>query len=59
MKQHDMPVPASGRQMNLVFETRKLDGLGEVQRNQAVFLLAQILMQAAGLVFEELSDDEH
>ena len=59
MKQHDMPVPASGRQMNLVFETRKLDGLGEVQRNQAVFLLAQILMQAAGLVVEELSDDEH
>jgi len=59
MKQHDMPVPASGRQMNLVFETRKLDGLGEEQRNKAVFLLAQILMQAAGLVVEELSDDEH
>ena len=59
MKQHDMPVPASGRQMNLVFETRKLDGLGEEQRNQAVFLLAQILLQAAGLVVEELSDDEH
>ena len=59
MKQHDMPVPASGRQMNLVFETRKLDGLGEEQRNKAVFLLAQILMQAAGLVVEELSDDQH
>jgi hypothetical protein len=46
--------------MNLVFETRRLDGLDDMERGKAVSTLAQILMQAAGLVVEEdLGDDQH
>jgi len=46
-----------GRQMNLEFEPRRLEGLDDTERNKAVSALAQILMQAAGLLVEELSDD--
>lgn len=52
-------VLALGRQMNLIFETRRLDGLRDKEREKAVSTLAQLLMQAAGLVVEELSDDQH
>jgi hypothetical protein len=45
--------------MNLIFESRKLDGLGDKERAKAVSTLARILMQAAGLKVEELSDDQH
>jgi hypothetical protein len=33
--------------------------MSEVERTKAVIALAQILMQAAGLVVEELGDDQH
>lgn len=49
----------SGRQLTLGFEPRKLDGLSEKERTKAVLTLAQILMQAAGLVVEEFGDDRH
>ena len=58
MKQHDAPVPTSDRQMSLMFEPRKVDGMNDEERAEVVITLAQILMQAAGLVVEELDDDQ-
>jgi hypothetical protein len=43
--------------MSLMFEPLRLDGLGGKERAEATLTLAQILMQAAGLVVEELDDD--
>jgi hypothetical protein len=57
MKQHNAPVPTSGRQMSLMFEPRKADGMNHAERAEAITTLAQILMQAAGLIVEELDDD--
>jgi hypothetical protein len=59
MRPCNTPEPSSGRQMNLIFESRKLDGLGDKERAKAVSALARILMQAAGLKVEELRDDQH
>ena len=50
MNKHDTSAPASGRQMSLIFEPRRVDGMSEAERAKAVITLAQILMQAAGLV---------
>ena len=58
MNKHDAPAPTAGRQMSLVFEPPRVDGMSEAERMKAVITLAQILMQAAGLVVEELSDDQ-
>ncbi len=57
MKKHDAPAPSLGRQMSLMFEPRKLDGMDDRERAKATITLAQILMQAAGLVIEEPDDD--
>lgn len=57
MNKHDTPGPASGRQMSLIFEPRRVDGMSDAERAKAVITLAQILMQAAGLVVEEFGDD--
>lgn len=58
MKHRNMPASTFGRQMNLEFEPRRLEGLDDTERHKAASTLAQILMQAAGLVVEELSDDQ-
>jgi hypothetical protein len=58
MKQHDTPLPITGRQMSLMFEPSKVDGMDEVERAGAITTLAQILMQAAGLIVEELDDEQ-
>jgi hypothetical protein len=58
MKHRNMLAPTLGRQMNLEFETRRLEGLNDTERSKAASALAQILMQAAGLVVEELGDDQ-
>lgn len=57
MNKHDAPALTSGRQMSLIFEPRRVDGMSEAERTKAVITLAKILMQAAGLVVEELDDD--
>ncbi|MCF8710468.1 hypothetical protein [Rhizorhapis sp. SPR117] len=43
--------------MRLIFEPRRVDGMNDAERAKAITSLAQILMQAAGLVVEELGDD--
>lgn len=47
------------RQLNLLFESSRLSGFSLLDRSKARILLAQILMQAAGLSVEELGDDKH
>ncbi len=53
-----LPAAAPGRQMTLLFEDSRLEGLGAPERNKVISTLAQILMQAAGLRVEELDDDK-
>ena len=50
-------VPHHPRQLSLLFDTRRLSGLSVVERSKVRLILAQILMQAAGLMVEELGDD--
>jgi hypothetical protein len=56
MKSLRLPVPS--RQMKLLFDKNRLDGVAPVERNEIISVLAQILMQAAGLRVEELEDDQ-
>ena len=49
--------PLDSRQLSLLFDTRRLLGLSAVERSKLRLVLAQILMQAAGLIVEELGDD--
>ena len=53
-----LPAATSSRQMNLLFDTRRLEGLASLERDKVISTLAQILMQAAGLSVEELDDDK-
>jgi len=46
------------RQMNLLFDNSRLEGLVSPERDKIISALAQILMQAAGLSVEELDDDK-
>lgn len=59
MKKQTVPAPTLSRQMSLIFEPQKLEGMTGTERTKATTTLAQILMQAAGLVVEELDDDRH
>jgi len=55
-----LKLPATlSRQMNLLFDTRRSEGLASLERDKVISTLAQILMQAAGLRVEELDDDKH
>lgn len=53
-----LPSPIAGRRMNLLFDAKRSEGLGPVERDKVVLILAQILTQAAGLNVEELEDDK-
>ena len=54
-----LPSTIASRQMNLVFDAKRSEGMSSAERDKAVSILAQILMQAAGLKVEELDDDKH
>jgi hypothetical protein len=58
MQSLKLPAGVLGRQMSLLFENSRLEGLGSPERDKIISALAQILMQAAGLSVEELEDDE-
>ena len=59
MKITQVPVvPPVFRQLNLLFDAKGLAGLSSPDRSKVMQLLAQILMQAAGLSVEELDDDK-
>ncbi|WP_194456337.1 hypothetical protein [Bradyrhizobium sp. CCBAU 53421] len=57
MKSLRLPAAAPSRQMNLLFDNSRLEGVASVERDKIISVLAQILMQAAGLSVEELEDD--
>ena len=58
MQSLKLPAALPGRQMNLLFEDSRLEGLGALERTKVISTLAQILMQAAGVRVEELDDDK-
>ena len=53
-----LPSTISSRQMNLLFDAKRSEGMSSAERDKVVLILAQILMQAAGLNVEELEDDK-
>lgn len=58
---HDASQAAStiaSRQMNLMFDAKRSEGMSSAERDKVVLIVAQILMQAAGLNVEELEDDK-
>nr|WP_037471838.1 hypothetical protein [Sinorhizobium fredii] len=59
MRSRNTLVSASGRQLDLIFKPRTFDGLSDKDRKKAISTLACLLMQAAGLVVEEINDDQH
>jgi hypothetical protein len=59
MKSLRLPAAAPSRQMNFLFDNSRLEGVASVERDKIISVLAQILMQAAGLSVEELEDDQH
>ena len=59
MKSLKLPAAVPNRQMNLVFDNSRLEGLGLPEREKVIVALAQVLMQAVGLEVEELDDDKH
>jgi len=59
MKQERLAAQISDEQLNLIFEPDTLDRMNEAARAKALLRLAQILMQAAGLVVEEFGDARH
>jgi methylglyoxal synthase len=56
MKQERVAAQISDGQLSLIFEPDRLDRMNEAARVKALLTLAQVLMQAAGLVVEELGD---
>jgi hypothetical protein len=58
MQSPKAPAVEPARQLNLLFDNVRLEGLGSSERDKIISALAQILMQAAGLSVEELDDDE-
>ena len=53
-----LPSTIAGRQMNLLFDAKRSEGMNSGERDKVILILAQILMQAAGLNVEELEDDK-
>lgn len=53
-----LPSTMASRQMNLLFDAERSEGMSSAERDKVVSILAQILMQAAGLNIEELEDDK-
>jgi hypothetical protein len=58
MKHLQLVAVPSNRQMHLLFESRRLEGLDPHERSKVISALAQVLMQAAGLGVEEFVDDK-
>ena len=55
IKRTDLAAP---RQLVMAMDAMALEGLEETERAQAVGLLAQLLLEASGLVINEEAGDE-
>ena len=53
-----LPSAIAGRQMNLLFDAKRSEGMSSAERDKVILILAQILTQAVGLNVEELEDDK-
>jgi hypothetical protein len=53
-----LPSKIASQQMNLLFDAKRSEGMSSAERDKVVLIVAQILMQAAGLKVEELEDDK-
>ena len=53
-----LPSTIASRQMNLLFDAKRSEGMSPAEQDGVVLILAQILMQAVGLKVEELEDDK-
>ena len=58
MRFRDLPTAIASRQMSLLLDCSRLDGLEALELGKVASALAQILMQAAGVRVEELDDDK-
>jgi hypothetical protein len=58
MKSLRLPAATPNPQMNFLFDNGRLEGVAAAERDKIILVLAQILMQAAGLSVEELEDDQ-
>lgn len=58
MQAPKIPAVTPSRQLRLLFDNIRLDGLAPAERDKIISALAQILMQATGLSVEELDDDK-
>lgn len=58
MKFRDLPTATAHRQMTLLFDGNRLEGLKVIERSKVATALARILILAAGIRIEELDDDE-
>ena len=58
MEPRKSPSKISDQQISFLFDASRLEGLSSLDRDKVISLLAQILMQAAGLRVGELGDDE-
>ncbi len=52
------PTVEPARQLTLLFDNIRLEGLSSAERDKIISALAHILMQAAGLSVEEPDDDK-
>ena len=53
-----LPSAIASRQMNLLFDAKRSEGMSSAERDKVISILAQILTQAVGLNVEELEDDK-
>jgi hypothetical protein len=58
MTHFKLPPTIASRQMNLLFGAKRSEGMSSAERDKVVLILAQILMQAAGLNVEEFENDK-
>jgi hypothetical protein len=58
MTRPKLPSTIAGRQMNLLFDAKRSEGMSSAERDKVVLILAQILTQAVGLNVEGLEDDK-
>jgi hypothetical protein len=58
MTRPKLPSTIAGRQMNLLFDAKRSEGMSSAERDKVILILAQILTQAVGLNVEELEDDK-
>ena len=56
MTRPKLPSTIAGRQMNLLFDAKRSEGMSSAERDKVISILAQILTQAVGLNVEELED---